>query len=218
MHSESKSADDSYLGASTGESWVDGVDSSTVANVEITVEAFVEDLRGLVSPSFDASGVWSSEARCSRMDGGSDGSAGLWRFADELLRTVEGGGDFSRGETGHDGVSLDGSPEPFVRCERGSLDDGSAEGWSAGKDAFARARCIVAADGEVGRFGCRCGLTSWLFFRERAPLDGFEVGAAADGAAGPAGDVSRDERGELRPLCEALAGRGPLGSVDERAD
>jgi len=145
-------------------------------------------------------------------------SAGLRRFADELLRAVdEGGGDFNRGDTGHDGVSLDGSPEPFVRCERGSLDDGSVEGCGAGKEAFARALCIMAADGDVGRFGCRCGLTSWLFFGERAPLDGFDVGAV-DGAAGPAGDGSRDERGELRPLCEALAGRGPLGSVDERAD
>jgi hypothetical protein len=76
---------------------------------------------------------------------------------------------------------------------------------------------MTAADGEVGRFGCRCGLTSWLFLRERIPLDGFDVGATADGAAGPAGDGSRDERGELRPLCEALAVRGALGSVDERA-
>jgi hypothetical protein len=143
----------------------------------------------------------------------------LRRFADELRRAVdEGGGDFKRGETGHDGVSLEGSPEPFVRCERGSLDEGSVEGCSAGNEAFARARCIMAADGGVGRFGSRCGLTSWLFLRDRAPLDGFEVGAAADGAEGPAGDGSRDERGELRPLWEAEAGRGPLGSVDERAD
>jgi hypothetical protein len=155
------------------------------------------------------------------MAGASVASAGRRRFADELRRAVdEGGGDFKRGETGHDGVSLDGSPGPFGFCERGSLDDCSDTGCSGGKEAFDRAFCMTVADGEVGRFGCRCGLTSWLLSRERIALDRLDggAGAAGDGATGPAGDGSRDERGELRPLWEALAARGPLGSADERAD
>jgi hypothetical protein len=59
----SKSVEDTYLCVSVGESCVVGVDSSTVASVEIMVEAFVEDLGGSASASLDASGVWSGEAR-----------------------------------------------------------------------------------------------------------------------------------------------------------
>jgi hypothetical protein len=113
---------------------------------------------------------------------------------------------------------LDGSPEPFGRCERGSLDAWSDESCSGGMEAFDKAFCMTAADGdEVGRFGCRCGLPS-LFLRERIPLDGFDVGAVEGGPNGAAGDESRDECGELRLLCEALMTRGALERVGGRAN
>jgi hypothetical protein len=40
---------------------------------------------------------------------------------------------------------------------------------------------MMIADGEeVGKLVCRCGLTSWLFLRERIPLDAFDVAPVED--------------------------------------
>lgn len=132
----------------------------------------------------------------------------------EFLREEDGGGDLSLGDRGQVGVF---SPEPVVAAwtleTLGSLDvevdvevdvvveDGSEVGaiGSCGMLAAERARCMAAAEGTVplwpGVLIGLCGLTSWESFRDGIPDD------AAPGVVGslkerPAGEESRDERGE----------------------
>jgi hypothetical protein len=78
--------------------------------------------------------------------------SGFFCVRKEFLRDEDGGGDLSRGDTGHEGVF---SPDPATPTldTLGSLDveDGSevGAGCSWGVAAAERARCMAAAEGTV---------------------------------------------------------------------
>jgi len=114
----------------------------------------------------------------------------------ELLRgSVDGGGDFSLGETGH---CIRPSLLGPDLCDLGIFEGCSAAevGCSCGTAAADRARWIAAAEGAVDVKGWleRDGLTSWEFFRERMPRAA--AGAACCLGGRPAGEESRDDHGE----------------------
>jgi hypothetical protein len=70
--------------------------------------------------------------------------SGFRGFLSEFLLEFDdaGGGDFSRGEVGHDNPSLGPSAVPLDFCERGNLDDCSEEAvgcsWGAAVEESAR--------------------------------------------------------------------------------
>lgn len=134
--------------------------------------------------------------------------AGLWRliaggscsnfFGDVIENLLlEGGGERSRGDTGHRGVSLssDVTDNFWATCEW--MEDGSnTAGCNLGIEAADSARCCAAAEGGfVFALADRDGLTSLaLFFLERpGPADR----AVTDLSEGRTGDDSLEGSGEL---------------------
>lgn len=170
------------------------------------------------------------------MEGVDADSGFLWWLRSEFRRERErasgaGGGDFNRGETGQWGVV---SPElgAGVLFEGLGTLEGSWDGAGCSWGMFAedRARCMAAAEGTVvlepARPGPLFGLTSVLLFFERSPGLACDPDGPVVRRGGRAGEVSREESGELAvdgepdtfsdrpPLSACRMEAGPLSDAE----
>lgn len=124
-----------------------------------------------------------------------------------------GGGDFSRGDIGHRGESLN-SVGTVIFCGCGAtMAVSDAEGFRRGVFAVDSALCTAALDGIFAAVALadRDGLGSWLLFLDRPfppalTVADLTVGLAGDGSREGFGDAVFDGGCELMILFEPGAG------------